>query len=162
MSSAQTVVCFVIHLENLLIFAYVANRNGEIAQLETLEAPNEADDEVEDSKISEVENADSRKRKYSGDEIESEFAQTEEIWNVAIRELSALVGEDSAKNAVELVRFWENKSEIKEGEKAEFSKFTELPEVEEKEKRKEIHQWIRNKFSEYAVGDTHDGRIRIW
>mmetsp|Transcript_31966 Transcript_31966/g.48634 ORF Transcript_31966/g.48634 Transcript_31966/m.48634 type:complete len:499 (+) Transcript_31966:190-1686(+) len=136
------------------------NRNGEIARLESLEAPKEPGDET--GVVTESESKDSRKRKFPGDEIDEESSPPEEIWDVATEELAALVGEESAKNAVKVVRFWENNVEIEDEGETKYSKFAELPEVKEKERRKEIHQWIRNNFSKYAVGDSHGGKIRIW
>lgn len=98
-----------------------------------------------------------RKRAEDYDEVTTATDQ-DEIWSQAKKHLTSWVGEDTAKNAVELIRGWEINPNIE----GKGNKFAELPKVEEKEKRKAIHQWIRSSFSKYAVADTHEGQIRIW
>mmetsp|Transcript_17753 Transcript_17753/g.20450 ORF Transcript_17753/g.20450 Transcript_17753/m.20450 type:complete len:744 (-) Transcript_17753:51-2282(-) len=114
------------------------------------EAPSK---KAEESSQKEEDLRESKKRKHSGNEDGDE-----DIWIRAKKRLTSWVGEDPAKNVVKLIRAWEDGPKT-----AEWSgKFVELPKIEEKEKRKEIHQWIRGSFSKYACADTHEGQIRIW
>jgi tRNA pseudouridine13 synthase len=121
-----------------------------MARLESLEPPKEETSEKEEDTA-----AASKKRKFSGNDGPIPSA---EMWEESRAKLATWVGEDSANEVIEMLQYWENVGE-KDGE---MSKFTLLPAVETKEIRTAIHQWIRSDLAEHAVGDTHEGRIRIW
>ena len=122
-----------------------------MARLESLEPPKEATLEKDEKTA-----AASKKRKFTGDD--GPTTTSTETWEVSRAKLATWVGEDSANEVIKMLQYWENVGESD----GEMSKFTLLPTVETKEIRTAIHQWVRSDLADHAVGDTHEGRIRIW
>jgi tRNA pseudouridine13 synthase len=79
-------------------------------------------------------------------------------WIDARTKISAWTNEACAEEVVRVLEYWENNSDTADG----MSKFAELPAISDKDTRKAIHQWIRASLAGIAVGDTHEGKIRIW
>jgi tRNA pseudouridine13 synthase len=74
-------------------------------------------------------------------------------WLVIQTELEELVGLPAAKEVVELLD-----PQQSSGEK----KFVRLPHQADKNTRRRLHQWIRDRIAFCAEADTEEGAVRIW
>jgi len=165
------------------------DEDGFVARLESLETIQKAPKERKERAEPEPSEADSatkkRKAEDSTDEPKKE-AKTESPsadtkagdaetpkkegmdWEASQSELSKLVGDAPASEAMSMLRRWEESTEesgaankVKDAKEGEH--FVTLPAVAEKEKRRGIHMLIKTEaFRLMARADTNDGRVRIW
>ena len=156
--------------------------NGNIACLQSLdnnlEVKNEGDvdiNKVEDKDLSgdnnkkrsrnDVETADevtSKKSKVEKDCTSKEQSNIfdEEKQSKAREELTKLVGEDSAEEAIKMLVHWESTGKTNN---EQYTKNVTFPFIDDKEKRKAIHILIRSDLlSCCSVADTFEKKVRIW
>ena len=126
--------------------------NGEVARLTSTELP------LEDNQ------KESRKRKQrdedSHQDEEKPPAEKVDVWIESRANLPKWIGQEVTEETITMLQHWES-CEPKEEDSAE--KYITLPPLADKETRRAVHQWLKSStLSKYAVGDTHEGRIRVW
>jgi len=76
--------------------------------------------------------------------------------------LEPLVGEEAAKGAVAMLLSWEDQGSTDAAADGKPKNFT-FPLIDDKDKRREIHQLIRSDtVAPFALADTIDKKVRIW
>ena len=127
-----------------------------MARLSSLELPKEDTPSPKEVELPVV--ADSKKRKHPDTDDQLDDSSEEKL-ETCRSTLTTWVGEESASQVIKMLQYWESHDGKADGD---MGKFVLLPAVDTKEIRTAIHQWIRSDLALYAVGDTHEGRIRIW
>jgi tRNA pseudouridine13 synthase len=74
-------------------------------------------------------------------------------WSAIQSELAELVGLPAAKEVVEL---------LDPQQESSGKKFVCLPRQADKDTRRRLHQWIRERIAFCGVADTEEGAVRIW
>jgi len=121
---------------------------------------------VEDSTLA-LEQSSVKKLKTEGDACgngtntankEADKMSNDDKLSEAEKELTKLVGEEAAKGAIKMLRLWEGEIGDEKVEK----NFT-LPFIDDKDKRRSIHQLIRSDLLvPFALADTVEKKVRIW
>ncbi|GAX27746.1 tRNA pseudouridine13 synthase [Fistulifera solaris] len=132
--------------------------DGSIARLESLE-PTVIGDVVDSSVQTEAEESRKRKREEAND------VHSEPVWSDLENELKALTDDTAAKAAILFLRkVQENTNDSEVGDE----RYVSLPPANDKDKRRDLHQWIRDRLGFCARADTISGSgnndkvIRIW
>jgi tRNA pseudouridine13 synthase len=142
--------------------------NGNVARLDKLETSAQEEEgstpmQVQAKEASNVDDANSRKRKLSenavddapGSKKESDVAVAGKIevdWNSFTESLCKFVGDDTGKEVI---------SFLQQDDPAE--QFYTLPTIADKQARRNIHQLFkRPEFNSVVRANNHEGRLRVW
>lgn len=120
-----------------------------------------SEDDLNDPKRKKL-NDENHKLPDTPSNLNSSTASLQEIQT----KLTHLVGEEIAKQVVELIRHWESCQEEKgeeQDQSNQHAKFITLPLIQDKDTRKEIHMLIKSDLMKpFVVADTLDKHVRIW